>query len=530
MPRIEQLQTEDIARHGVLKATPARTTTPSSATPLPATFLEAARTRLAGAALLYASGYFGAMFFGTLAYFLVTGKLMFGRSYVVAGIFIAAALVIYFLARSGRIAARKLHAYGLAYGVVGSLGIGIGVYSAPETAMQPWGISWVCVWIMAFPLVVPGTPRQASRVAFASATAGAVAVFFWPLFFGSPLPPTNVLVATWYPNFVCAGLACLVARIIYRMGRDLERARQLGSYELVELLGKGGMGEVWRARHEMLARPAAIKLVRPEFLGDGTQAANLLRRFEREAQATATLTSPHSIELYDFGVTRTGTFYYVMEFLDGLDLESLVQRFGPLLTARVLHFLRQACHSLADAHHHGLIHRDIKPANMYACRMGLEHDFLKILDFGLVKPQRTASAPESNLTDQTLVTGTPATMAPEMVLGRDVDARADLYSLGCVGYWLLTGQLVFEAKTSMEMLVHHARTVPVPPSQRAELAIPPAVDALVLWCLEKEPARRPASAVALGEHLAALAGAAPWSPEQARQWWDVHAARPGLLS
>jgi serine/threonine-protein kinase len=156
--------------------------------------------------------------------------------------------------------------------------------------------------------------------------------------------------------------------------------------------------------------------------------------------------------------------------------------------------------------------------------MGLEHDFLKVLDFGLVKPLHGETDLQSNLTENTVVTGTPAFMAPEMVLGHDVDARADLYSLGCVGYWLLTGQLVFTAKTSMEMLVHHARTAPVPPSQRTELAIPPAVDALVLWCLEKEPARRPASAVELGERIAAVAHPAPWDRTQARHWWEAHMA------
>ncbi len=206
------------------------------------------------------------------------------------------------------------------------------------------------------------------------------------------------------------------------LGRRLRAAQELGSYQLVELLGRGGMGEVWRAQHRLLARSAAIKLVRPEVLGASGRAEGkilMLRRFEREAQATAALSSPHTIRVFDFGVTRDGTFYYVMELLAGRDLESLVREFGPVPADRAVYLLRQVCHSLADAHARGLVHRDIKPANIYVCRMGLEYDFVKVLDFGLVKfnDQRRAGAQETLLTASHTTTGTPAFMAPEIILG-----------------------------------------------------------------------------------------------------------------
>ena len=525
---LDVLPTEIIARQQVQKATPH--TSSLGSTTLPDNLLESARPRVAGAALLYACGYFGAVSLGTIAWVVIAGNpFTFTRSYVIGAIFIAVSLAIYFLARSNKVPARTLHVAGVIFGVVGSFGIGLGVYSDPDYGLHPWGVSWVCVWMMALPLIVPDTPRRTALAALASAVAGGGAVFVCSALFGDPVAPIGTLVATWYPNIVCAALASLEARIIYRMGRDLERARQLGSYELVELLGTGGMGEVWRARHQMLARPAAIKLVRPEFLGDPAQASLLLRRFEREAQATAALASPHSIELYDFGITRSGTFYYVMEFLDGLDLDTLVQRFGPLPPERALHLLAQVCHSLADAHQLGLIHRDIKPANIFACRMGLEHDFVKVLDFGLVRPVEATT--NDRLTADTVMTGTPAFMAPETVLGRDVDVRADLYSLGCVGYWLLTGQLVFAGKTAMEVLVHHAHTAPTPPSQRSELSIASEIDDLILWCLEKEPDKRPQEATALAHRIAAVSLRAPWNDERARHWWEAHMPeRPRLTA
>jgi serine/threonine-protein kinase len=285
------------------------------------------------------------------------------------------------------------------------------------------------------------------------------------------------------------------------------------------------MGEVWRAEHRLLARDAAIKLVRPEVLGarDEAEAQLVLRRFEREAQATAALSSPHTIEVFDFGITDDGTFYYVMELLAGRDLESLVREFGPLSADRTVYLLRQVCHSLADAHARGLVHRDIKPANIYVCRMGLDYDFVKVLDFGLVKVRHRPQSADTLATMDHVTSGTPAYMAPETIVGDgEVDRRADVYALGCVAYFALTGGLVFEADSSMKMLMKHLHEEPVRPSDRSELVIPRALDDLVMACLQKDPARRPQDASELLGMAYDCRCSDAWGREQAEGWWKAH--------
>ena len=253
----------------------------------------------------------------------------------------------------------------------------------------------------------------------------------------------------------------------------------------------------------------------------------MLRRFEREAQATAMLTSPHSIMLYDFGIADDGAFYYVMELLEGLDLHQIVTRFGPQPAERVTMLLRQACRSLAEAHEHGLVHRDIKPANLFVTRLGPEYDYLKVLDFGIVKDQPGQEA--TILTSQGILQGTPAFMAPELISGeRRIDGRTDLYSLGCTAYWALTGQLLFQANTPAQMLLHHLQTPPVPPSEVSELPIPRDLEAILMMCLEKDPAQRPSSALDLDARLARVHGEQDWTDDRARAWWDAHA--PDLVA
>ena len=263
------------------------------------------------------------------------------------------------------------------------------------------------------------------------------------------MPPVELIPRMFGPTVMAGLVAVVCSRIVYRMSRDIQQARQLGSYELVELLGKGGMGEVWRARHKMLARPAAIKLITLEGSTDSSTNKTLLRRFEREAQATALLESEHTIRLYDFGVTEEGSFYFVMELLDGLDLEALVKQHGPLPPERAVYLLRQVCASLAEAHKAGLIHRDVKPANIYVCHRGLDFDYVKVLDFGLVKS--TDSSLDEHATELTVkggITGTPAYIAPETLKEQDdVDGRTDIYALGCVAYWMLSGQLGSPGRT-----------------------------------------------------------------------------------
>jgi serine/threonine-protein kinase len=310
--------------------------------------------------------------------------------------------------------------------------------------------------------------------------------------------------------------------MVYWLRLRLKRAREIGSYELLERIGQGGMGEVWRARHRLLARQAAIKLIRSELLGSTYRTREAaLRRFEREARDTAALRSVHTIDIYDFGVTEDGDFYYVMELLDGISLQHFVERFGPMPPERVVFVLRQVCHSLSEAHTRGLIHRDIKPANILLCRLGPDDDFVKVLDFGLVK--HVQASPGTMLTGQGETAGTPDYMAPEIALGSEVlDGRADIYSLGCVAYYLLTGVPVFSRQAALATVLAHVHEDPVPPSECSEYEIPAALEALILQCLAKDPAARPASAIEFGDRLTETVAPDAWTMEAARRWWNLH--------
>jgi serine/threonine-protein kinase len=317
-----------------------------------------------------------------------------------------------------------------------------------------------------------------------------------------------------------AGLAYLSSRLLYGLTEHISRAREVGSYRLQKRLGIGGMGEVWMAKHQMLARPAAIKLIRPAILASHgpEEAKRLLRLFEREAQTTASLTSPHTIQLYDYGVTFDGTFYYVMELLDGFDLQTLVKRFGRQSPERVAYLMIQAADSLHEAHEHQLVHRDLKPANIFTCRYGGDVDFVKVLDFGLVMDRRPT---EEELQKPGLI-GTPAVMAPEMVrFNAPVDQRADIYALGCVAYWLLTKERVFEAENRADMLVMHAHQRPVPPSKRAGISIPPRLEELILQCLDKNPNKRPQTARELGDRIRSLGLHGEWTRARREEWWNM---------
>lgn len=399
-----------------------------------------------------------------------------------------------------------------------------------ESGVLP-SLTWVTPLIILFPLIIPVRPRTTAIVAVAAASTRVLALIVLDRTGQVVAKPDDLVTAVFSPA-VAVFFAVTASRVVYGLGVDLSQARRVGSYELVERLGAGGMGEVWRAKHRLLVRPAAVKLIRPDLAGlGGDRAAEALARFEREAQATALLRSSHTVALYDYGISDEGVFYYVMELLDGLDAEQWVRRFGPLPPERVVDWMRQVCDSLVEAHGQGLIHRDIKPANLYACRYGRHFDFIKVLDFGLVKSVTTADA-DPDLTAANLVAGTPTYLSPEQAAGREVDARSDLYSLGCVAFWLLTGHQVFEGSTAMEVIVQHMRTAPPPPSSRSEAAIPRALDELVLKCLSKDPADRPPSAEALDDALASLSFESPWTADRARKWWELHgmAATPASAS
>ncbi len=437
---------------------------------------------------------------------------------------VASAALCAIIHRSPASVATKLNA-GLVFMLLNAVAIaGLNAWASLPPRIGEIHISWITVLILVYSMIAPSSPRRVLLASLGAASMDPVA-FAAAYLAGVPTPPLMVFIAMAWPNFACAVIAMLPSRVLQHIGRRLHEAQELGASQLVELLGSGGMGEVWRAEHRLLARQAAIKLLRPDMLRarDGLESKVVLRRFEREAQATALLNSPHTIQLFDFGVTQEGRFYYVMELLAGRDLESLVREFGPLPASRVIYLLRQVSHSLADAHARGMVHRDVKPANIYVCRMGLDYDFAKVLDFGLVKITKQAMVPETLSTIEHTTTGTPAYMAPETILGdTEVDRRADVYALGCVAYYLLTGLLVFEADTSMKMLMHHLNTQPVPPSQRTELPVPRELDELVLACLEKDPARRPQNAGELFQMAYNCRACEGWNQEQARAWWEQH--------
>jgi serine/threonine-protein kinase len=331
----------------------------------------------------------------------------------------------------------------------------------------------------------------------------------------------NVEQATQAGAFLILGAvsAIIGSHVINGLRVEAFKSRQLGQYELVQKLGSGGMGEVWTARHRLLARPAAIKLIRSEMLGNTAQADNLVRRFEREAQATAALTSPHTITVFDFGVTNDRAFYYVMELLEGLDLATLVSRWGPLPAGRVIHLVAQACASLSEAHSRGLIHRDIKPSNLFACRIGNQSDFVKVLDFGLVKSADDLPLAGEQLTRLGGVAGTPGFMSPEQISGEQLDGRSDLYALGCVAYTLLTGELVFDGDGGLAVAVQHLKEDPIPPSRRTSLPIPTDLEAIVLSCLAKDRRQRPTDAASLGRSLLQCSAAQEWDEAKAQEWW-----------
>ncbi|HMH57258.1 MAG TPA: serine/threonine-protein kinase, partial [Gemmatimonadales bacterium] len=388
------------------------------------------------------------------------------------------------------------------------------------------GLSWVAVWVVLFTVVVPTSPRRALVAALASVSSVPVIIGLMIAsgFTSFRIDPAEFFFGLVFPYLLVVGMAYVGARVVYHLGTEVKRARELGSYRLEEKLGEGGMGEVWRARHRMLSRPAAIKLIRPSTAGDGRAGVSeeAIRRFEREAQVIARLRSPHTVELFDFGMAADGAFYYVMELLDGLDADSLLRRFGPIPSERAIYLLRQVCHSLSEAQSCGLVHRDIKPANIFLCRYGEEYDFIKVLDFGIVGAVRDTPGGNLMRTRRDTVRGTPAFMAPEQAMGAELDGRADIYATGCLAYWLLTGQLVFTADTSMGLLLKHAQTPPTPPSARTELPIPPALEDLVLSCLAKDPAKRPQSARELSRRLGELDGADEWTQDRARDWWVTH--------
>ncbi len=434
---------------------------------------------------------------------------------VAASVGLALSLAMFSISHLGRPRIEVIIAQGLVFEVLAAGCIAIAEQQVDTLSI---GISLVGLWIATCALL-HARPIHSAIAALAAAAAQPIVMALYIAFDDRRWPSDALAYGGLVSTFVIAGIAVLIAWA--RADRDdvFADARRIGGYRVLELLGKGGMGEVWRAEHASLIRPVALKLIRSEVAASSSrqELEAMNTRFQREVQATATLTSPHTVAVFDYGRTSNGTPYYVMELLNGLDAESLVVNYGPQPAERVVHVLRHVCESLAEAHHRNLIHRDIKPANIYLCAIGMETDFGKVLDFGLVRDLKI----EHRLTIQGTAPGTPAYVAPEHLTDQ-VDHRSDLYSLGCVAYWMLTGQLVFEASTRIEMLAAHSQQQPVAPSKRVELPIPEALDELVLALLAKNPKDRPQTARDLSRRLSEIPLATPWSPDRAEAWWRIH--------
>src|SRR3954464_1849708 len=515
---------------------PAQTTPPDLRTSqgyrrqFPADLLRQASRRLQILALVGASLWVLGPAFGHLALALTQPTdrrwAEFGAIDRIAALGVAISLVVFLYTRVRARNPRFIMDLALVYMVACAGCIGLMIHWGPPSAtpMDPTPmITWTAPVILMFAALMPVPPWKmaiAGLVAASMDPLGMITAQAQGVYHFGPLRNAFLM---HYPNYLLLGVAVVISRVVTRLGRQVAKEREMGSYRLGELLGRGGMGEVYRATHRMLARPAAIKLIHPEMLRarDKKSADLAIARFRREAEAAAQLRSPHTVELYDFGETEDGTLYFVMELLVGMDLETLVRREGPLPQERVVHIIRQVCESLQEAHASGLVHRDIKPANVHVGRVGLHHDFVKVLDLGLVKSVLPSASEDSMATAAGLTPGTPAYMAPELALGETVDGRSDLYALGCVAYYLLTGQLVFEAATGLQMVARHIQEIPVPPSQRTEMPVAPELDRVVLACLAKRPEDRPQTAAELDRMLADV-DVAPWGEEEATRWWSMH--------
>lgn len=350
----------------------------------------------------------------------------------------------------------------------------------------------IASWSVVFPALAGQTPQEAAAY-------------------------LTIEAAVWWA--ITTALAASTSAVFYGLRRRARDAEQLGQYRLEEKLGEGGMGQVYRASHAFLRRPTAVKLLPTDKAG-----AENLRRFEQEVQLTASLRHPNTITIFDYGHTSDGVFYYAMEYIDGLSLSDLVARSGPQHPGRVVDLIRQATEALIEAHGVGLVHRDIKPGNIMVQLLhdhGMAGDCVKVLDFGLVKQVEQNERVE--LTNEAALLGTPLYMAPEAIVSPDtIDARADLYALGAVAYYLLTGTHVFAGSTVVEVCGHHLHSKPDPLSDRLGSPVARDLEALILRCLAKDPTDRPQSAMELAESLARCAGVPKWAPTDARQWWSEH--------
>lgn len=395
-------------------------------------------------------------------------------------------------------------------------------YMAAEYGMLPNFTGHWTMLIFTYALFIPNTWQRAGVVLGAMAGASFLLLVgmiqFSPCCKGAVNADASFSIQTFLSLTMCAIAGTMGVATIGRLRREAFEARQLGQYHLKKLIGRGGMGEVYLAEHRLLKRPCAVKLIRPDKAGD----PQVLARFEREVRTSARLSHWNNIDIFDYGRTDDGTFYYVMEFLPGLTLHDLVTRHGSLPAGRVIYLLRQICDALGEAHAMGLIHRDIKPANIFSAQRGRQYDVVKLLDFGLAKPVSNLDSASQQLTQVGSITGSPQFLSPEQAMGDvEPDSRSDLYSLGAVGYFLLAARSPFDYERPMQQVIAHVREKPAPPSE-VRPDIPSDLEKVILRCLAKSPSDRYQSAAALADALDACEAAGTWGPADARQWWREH--------
>jgi len=373
------------------------------------------------------------------------------------------------------------------------------------------------ILVILFPVMFPAPGRAALAFGLAGWAADIAVAFHYgrtPADFGG-------WVGLYHGYLMGTIFSVALAYLQRRIGQTEITSSNLGSYNLVEKLGEGGMGEVWRADHTLLKRGAAVKLIHPKRARDPKSAVAYRKRFEREVQSASRLRSPYTVEIFDYGEREDGVLWFAMELIDGLDMVELTFRNRPLHIERIVHLLSQVCHSLEEAHEHGLVHRDIKPNNVMVGRMGAEYDFVKVLDFGLVKLEETKE--DVKLTRAGATPGTPGFMAPEQIMTpSEVDPRADIYSVGCLAYFLVTGRLVFEADDWERVKMAHVKNPVVPPSDRTDFDVPAEMDAVIMKCLEKDPDDRFQTIGKLAEALAAVPVEEPWTRARAKKEWTLH--------
>ncbi len=468
---------------------------------------------------------------------------------ILGGLSLALALIsgaVWWLAAQATASSRGAISLGLAYAwMCGQAMAATEIALAPTSGIYN-GVPGLCVWIVFFPTIIPCLPRQAFNTGLAIALALPLDYIIARMF-GLPEVSGQALVGWFVPPLFCAALAGTAALLANRLTVQLAEARRavrdLGAYALERRLDHGGMGEVWLARHRLLPRAAAVKFLKLSAEAGPDPQRNA--RFEREASAIALLQSPHTIQIYDFGLSEDGELYFAMELLDGLDLAALITGFGRQKEARVAAILAQICLSLMEAHAQGLIHRDLSPRNVMLCRLGAEVDHVKVLDFGLVGVANIAPNPGDAKTSPpktsplnsstarirasgpiTTLVGTPGYIAPEVVNGGTADARSDLYALGCLGYWMLTATTLHpDAESGSEDLEAHVRLNAQPPSARINQELHIGLEEIILTCLARNPQQRPASAADLRAQLLRLHFPDAWSEGRARRWWAEH--QPG---